>query len=62
MASTLVARSFLGGEFAGGEVTGYRYCLPTFAGLDYFIEDYSLTCLLFENDLDHTGSYLELKR
>ena len=22
----------------------------------------SLTCLLFKNDLDHSGSYLELKR
>ena len=33
-----------------------------FAGLDYLSEDYSLTCLLFKNDLDHLGSYLELKR
>ena len=32
-----------------------------FAGLDYFIEDYGLSCLLFKNDLDHTGSYPELK-
>ena len=24
------------------------FCLPTFAGLDYFIEDYGLTCLVFK--------------
>ena len=32
-------------------------------GLDYLIiKDYNLTCLLFKNDLGHTGSYPELKR
>ena len=40
----------------------YIEAVNSVAGLDYFTEDLGLTCLLFKSDLDHTGSYPELKR